>query len=303
MTLFEAIHNDSLAFVIRYLKGGGDPNLQNEMGSSLLHEAVYAGSLEMIRQLLRYGAEVNTVDAFGNTPMHVASIYGRKDAAYWLLQYSAHIDATTDHRPWTPLMLALNEGHHEMAQWLINQGADMDFLDPQQGWTPFLVACEQGMTDFSLDLIRRGARVDVRLTAGDAAGKSAIHLASYYGEVAIIRALVEEGVDINQIPEGGGLGPLHWCVYNHHQELFDYLLEMGADVNIQATGLYYSRTPLHFAVSGDRAYMTRRLLEMNADPLAKDQEGRSPLDIALDRFEESGLPIHEKVVLLLEKHI
>ncbi len=303
MTLFEAIQDNSLAFVVRYLKGGGDPNLQNETGSSLLHEAVYAGSIEMIRMLLRFGAQVNTVDAFGNTPMHVASIYGRQDAAYWLLQYGAQIDATTEHRPWTPLMLALNENHREMAQWLINQGADLDFLDPQQGWTPFLVACEQGMIDFSLDLIRRGARVDVRLTAGDARGKSAIHLASYYGEVEIIRALVEEGVDINQIPEGGGLGPLHWCVYNHHRELFDYLLDLGADVNIRATGLYYSRTPLHFAVSGGREYMIQRLLDANADPMAKDQEGRTPFDIALDRFEETGLAVHQKAVLLLERYI
>ena len=302
MTLFEAIHHNRLAFVERYLKGGGDSNLQNEMGSSLLHEAVYAGSVEMIRLLLRYGASVHTIDAFGNTVMHVASIYGRQDAAYWLLQYGADIDATTEHRPWTPLMLALNENNREMAQWLINQGADMDFHDPQQGWTPFLVACEQGLTDLTLDFIRKGAKLDVRLTAGDARGRSAIHLASYYGEVAIIQALVEEGVDVNQIPEGGGLGPLHWSVYNNHRNLFDYLLDIGADVNLQANGIYYSRTPLHFAVSGDRQYMIKRLLDANADILAKDKEGRSPLDIALDRFEETGLAVHQNTVLLLEKY-
>ncbi len=303
MTLFEAIIENRLAFVNRYLEGGGDPNLCNDTGSTLLHEAVYEGSIDMIRLLLAFGASVHKVDAFGNTPMHLAGIYGRQDAAFWLLHHGAEIDSTTEHRPWTPLMLALNENNREMAHWLIKRGANPDHVEPQQGWTPFLVACEQGLTDITLDLIQRGVQVDARLIAGDARGRSGVHLASYYGAVEIIRALVERGVDVNQIPEGGGLGPLHWAVYNHHQELFDYLLRLKPDVNLQAAGIYYSRTPLHFSVSGDREYMTMRLLQAGADPLFKDQEERSPLDIALDRFEETGLSVHERMILLLESFI
>lgn len=303
MTLFKAIQKNRLAFANRYLEGGGDPNLCNDIGSTLLHEAVCEGSIDMIRLLLTFGAAVDTVDAFGNTPMHLSGIYGRQDAAFWLLHHGAEIDCSTKHRPWTPLMLALNENNREMAHWLIKRGADPDHIEPEQGWTPFLVACEQGLTDITLDLIQRGVQVDVRLKAGDARGRSGLHLASYYGAVEIIRALVERGIDINQIPEGGGLGPLHWAVYNHHLELFKYLLHVNPDVNLQAAGIYYSRTPLHFSVSGDREYMTMRLLQAGADPLFKDQEERSPLDIALDRFEETGLSVHERMILLLESFI
>ena len=59
------------------------------------------------------------------------------------------------------------------------------------------------------------------------AGRSVIHLASYTGEVAV-DMLVSRGVDVNLIPDGGGLSPLHWAVYNEHVELVEYLLNQGA---------------------------------------------------------------------------
>lgn len=302
-TVIEAICAGKLARVRAYIRAGGDLGLRDEAGSTLLHIAVNEGQLNIVSLLLRSGALVNAVDAYGNTPMHIACIYGHRDIAELLLQYGADIDATTDLRPWTPLMIAINENYTEMVDWLIAKGANPNHVDADQGWTPLLIACDLGLKDLTLQLLERGVQVDVKVRAGDARGRSAIHLASYYGEVELVRALLQQGIDINQQPEGGGLSALHWAVYNGHLDLIEFLLGQGADVNIKASGLYQQRAPLHFAVAARSEHMAVMLLEAGADPLLKDAEGQSPLDMALMRLQEGGALVHERLWRLLESYI
>ncbi|MEZ4772989.1 MAG: ankyrin repeat domain-containing protein [Bacteroidia bacterium] len=303
MPVFEAVFNHDLQFLRRYLELGGNPNLKNEIGSTLLHEAVQEGDLEIVRHLLAHGASVNNLDGYGNTPMHVACIFGHRKVAEELVCFGAEIDSTSEMRTWTPLMLAINESYTDMAEWLIRQGANLNYVECNDGWTPLLVACEQGLKDMSIRLIKRGVKIDAKLTGGDVRGRSAIHLASYYGEVDIVKELLGQGQDINLTPEGGGLSALHWAVYNNHSRLLKFLLCQKAEVNICAGGIYQNRTPLHYAVSCDRPEMARLLLEYDADPLQKDDEGRHPVDLALKRFKETRLIRHEKMLTLLESYI
>lgn len=303
MSLFEAIRKSDISFVEAYLREGGEVNAPNENGSTLLHEAVYEGDITIVRMLLDYRADVNALDGYGNTPMHIACICGRKEIARLLLANGADVDPTSEGRTWTPLMLAMNEQYIDLAEMLIGLGANLNHVDDYEGWTPLLVACEQGLTEISLRLIDAGGKVDAKLIAGDGRGKSGIHLASYYGGIEIVRALLEAGVDVNTIPEGGGLTALHWAAYNKHLGLLEFLLESGADANIQADGIYQQRSPLHFAVVADSEEMTSLLLEYDANPVLKDQEGTTPLAIALERFAESGKPRYERMIKLLESYI
>jgi len=302
-TVVDAIRAGTLPTVRAYLRAGGDPERRDEMGSTLLHIAVLEGKLNIVSLLLRHGAQANATDAYGNTPMHIACLYGLKEIAELLLQYGADIDSTSDLRPWTPLMLAVNENYTEMVEWLLTHGANPNHVDVDQGWTPLLIACDLGLKDLTLQLLERGVRVDVRVQGGDARGRSALHLASYYGEVELVRALLQQGVDVNQQPEGGGLSALHWAVYNEHLDLIEFLLAQGADVNIRASGLYQQRAPLHFAVAARSEHMAVMLLEVGANPLQKDAEDQSPLDIALMRYREGGAVVYERLWRLLESYI
>ncbi|MEZ4825295.1 MAG: ankyrin repeat domain-containing protein [Bacteroidia bacterium] len=303
MPVFEAVINHDARFLKCYLEQGGNPNLKNETGSTLLHEAVQEGEVEMVRSLLAFGASVDILDSYGNTPMHVACIFGHKRVAETLIQFGAEIDSTSEMRTWTPLMLAINESYTDMAEWLIRQGANLNYVECSNGWTPLLVACEQGLRDMSIRLIKQGGRIDAKLTGGDVHGRSAIHLASYYGEVDIVRELLQQGQDINLVPEGGGLSALHWAVYNNHPRLLRFLLCNGAEVDICAEGIYQNRTPLHYAVACDRYGMARILLDNDADPLLKDAEGVRPVDLAVRRWNETRQARHEKFLSLLESYI
>lgn len=288
--------------LLAFLKAGGDPGILNEDGDSLLNLAVLHGHTDLLPILLEHGADIHQEDAFGNTPMHLASLTGNQQAAEFLIYQGAEIDITTKHRPWTPLMLAINTCHSEMAEWLIRKGADCNFVDREEGWTPLLVACDQGMPEFTCALIDRGAEVDATIHRGDARGRSAIHLASYYGHIAPIRALIRKGVDINLQPEGGGLTALHWAVYNHHHKLLAFLLEQGADPDLAAGGIYVGRLPLHYAVTERSEVMAEYLLKWGADPLKADHEGKSALRLALQCYQSTGLQVFQSLVSLMENY-
>jgi ankyrin repeat protein len=278
-------------------------NVRNDRGSTPLHEAVHEGFNEAVALMLKHHAPANEVDSFGNTPLHVACLFGNREAAKLLVAHGAEIDYTSEGRSWTPLMLALNESYIDMATWLINQGANLNHVDRQQGWTPLLVACDQGLSDMTLQLIEKGSQVDAKLTGGDAKGRSAIHLLAYNGEVEAIRVLLDQGIDVNLMPEGGGLSALHWAVYNNHVGLMQFLVERGANVNIRAGGIYQDRGPLHYTVSCMHPDMAAYLLRYGADPLLKDREGKTPVQMALERFRESASARNRKLLDLMESYI
>ncbi len=303
MPLFEAIENHDLEFVRQYLLQGGDPNVPDENGSSPLHEAVYQGDEEITRLLIAHGADIHQTDDYGNTALHVAALQGFQDQASLLVSQGAVVDAANESRTWTPLMLALNEGHTELAKWLLDAGADVNHVDPEEGWTPLLVACDQGLRDLSLLLIAKGAHTHACLTGGDGQGKYAIHLASYYGEAPIVRALVMSGVDINLLPANGGLAAIHWATYNPHLDLLEFLVQNGADVNIQASGIYQMRTPLHFAVASRREDLAHCLLTHGADPLLKDADRRTPFDLAKDGYKQSRDEVFTRLIRKMEEFV
>lgn len=299
-SVFSSIRMGRKPDLLAFLTAGGNPGVLSEDGDSLLNLAVLHGHADFLPILLDHGADIHQEDAFGNTPLHLASLTGNQQAAEYLLFSGAEIDITTKHRPWTPLMMAINTCHSEMAEWLITKGANYNFVDQQEGWTPLLVACDQGLHEFTCSLIDRGVEVDATIHHGDARGRSAIHLASYYGHIAPIKALIQKGVDINLQPQGGGLTALHWAVYNHHPKLLDFLLEQGADPDMGAGGIYVGRLPLHYAVTERSVPMAQALLDWGANPLLADHEGKSSLRLALQCYQSTELPVFQELVKLME---
>ncbi|MEO0895706.1 MAG: ankyrin repeat domain-containing protein [Bacteroidota bacterium] len=301
MSVFEAIKNHDLRFLYNYLKSGQNPNICDPLGYGLLHSAIHEGTLDLVDMLLRHGASAEQEDQFGNKPLQVACLFAKSDVVELLLAYDAYIDGISPKRPWTPLMIAVNERNDELATLLIEQGANVSFVEEEEGWTPFLVACDTGLKDVGMRLIREGVDLGAHVRSGDIAGRSAIHLVAYNGEVDLAEALVEKGVDVNSSPVGGGLSPLHWAVYNDHLDLLDFLLEKGADTNLPASGIYDNRTPLHYAVSCNRIHMLAPLLDHGADPLRADIEGRTPLDIAWQFYKEGQKSLYRDFIALIGK--
>jgi ankyrin repeat protein len=152
------------------------------------------------------------------------------------------------------------------------------------------------------------------------AGRRILHDAVAYNRPAVVRGLVERGVDVNKVDLKSGRTPLYNAAVRFNEELVGYFLANGADTSIRAAdganillstcqGLYEERqeeslnickrllehapsldvneqgssdqwTCLHWAAYAVHAEVVRLLLEHGADHTITECKGRVPRAVA-----------------------
>nr|KMM67101.1 hypothetical protein CPAG_03437 [Coccidioides posadasii RMSCC 3488] len=119
-------------------------------------------------------------------------------------------------------------GSHEkaMVRRLLDAGAPVNQYDAA-GETALHVATRHGNLNAAHVLLRAGAEVD----AISAHEWTPLHLACRYGYVDIARALVVFGADVNK-PGFHGWTALHYAVRGRHVNCARLLLEFGVEVDI-----------------------------------------------------------------------
>uniref|UniRef100_A0A2K6WF68 Acyl-CoA-binding domain-containing protein 6 n=1 Tax=Onchocerca volvulus TaxID=6282 RepID=A0A2K6WF68_ONCVO len=107
------------------------------------------------------------------------------------------------------------------------------------------------------------------------------------GNIEKLRSLLAGNLGLLNGNDENQLSALHWASDRGRLELVDFLVDAGADVNIQD---YSGQTPLHYvlfnqaivAVSCSHRSVVDFLLKKGADPTIADFEGNCPLDIVSD---------------------
>lgn len=155
-------------------------------------------------------------------------------------------------------------------------------------------ACQWGSYQVALFLLDHGAAVN----RVDHAGRSALLWTAPTGaSLKTIALLLERGADpsltarVHEDEEAGysrgssdeGLGGgatylMRSCSLGYDQ-IVRLLLQHGGS-NIDMRDLRAGRTALHFACESGKAGAAKLLLDWGADPFVKDEDGRSPLDVA-----------------------
>ena len=105
----------------------------------------------------------------------------------------------------------------------------------------------------------------------------------------MVDVLLAAGADVSYHPPLGGL-PLLAAVENQHRHMFEHLVDAAADSNCRTVTCW---TPLHITVDATlhdpvapeygwppTTALTRLLLARGADPVARDERGQTPLDVA-----------------------
>jgi ankyrin repeat protein len=271
-----------------------DPALLNardgEYAVTPLHVAAQRGGKEMIDLLLARGADPDVRSRGAWTPLHQAASSANLPAAQALLDKGAAVNAKNDTGR-TPLHLAAGgQRAHSAAvvELLIARKADVNAKD-DDGRTPLHLVRDRAMADL---LLAKGAD----LKAADARGGTPLHSAALYGHADVATALLAKGADVQAADRSGAL-PLHLAARGGYRVVVELLLLKGANLKLEDGSLW---TPLHCAAGGtfgsEASHLdtVRLLLDKGADPNAKTNLKRTPLDLA----RKNGF---KKVMELLEQ--
>ena len=180
-----AIHHNVDAATIQALqKAGGDINAVDSTGSTALMHASTTGAVSKVRVLLARGAKVDIAAPDGDTALITAAFSGWEDIVRLLLDHGAKVN-TQNSNGKTALLLTANGPHGPSAlaqkfyakrvramQMLLSKGANVN-LKAKNGSTPLMMASYYGNVEMVKALLKQHADV----TARDAKGRTALQIA------------------------------------------------------------------------------------------------------------------------------
>eukprot|EP00644_Phytophthora_capsici_P013486 jgi/Phyca11/115986/e_gw1.29.197.1 len=108
------------------------------------------------------------------------------------------------------------------------------------------------------------------------------------GDLESVKAFLASGGDANAKDENG-YTPLQAAVSYNHMELVVFLLAVGADVKLGDNDM---DTPLHRCESAECAKL---LLDHGADLNARNAEGQTPYDVAIEDEHEELKSLYENL--------
>ena len=251
--LLMACQNGNAAMIETLLKAGADANAVKTNGTTPLMMAAASGNADAVKTLLAHGANVNAKEsAHGQTALMFAAALNRAAVIRVLMANGADASVATGVRKLERVRFdqdgnVVEEKTGEKAPEKPEAAAEQD--DAAQ--TKARQAAE-AVQRSDLDLLAHALAfksVDYRLAkpaarAGDVAnrpprkvgpdfmgGMTALLYAAREGHMDAVRALVETGVDVNQV-NGDKLSPMVTAIMNGHLDLAKYLLDHGADPNL-----------------------------------------------------------------------
>ena len=299
------------------------------------------GYVQMTQTLLNAGADVHVVDSVtGASPLNKAAQSGVIEVARLLLKHGAFINLQSAIVGHTPLIDAVWSKKPAMVKFLLEQGAIInikghhgadvwEFVSNQETWTA-------GFTNPGQESWGKSIRqmLEECQKADEKAQKQPLMQAVLDGDLAKVKCLIAQGVDVNQsspIVGGGNDGqtPLLVACFFGHAEIVLELLKAGANphivdylmkatpchkgayggrpeavkavienskVDIKAQGPYNGYTALHDAVWHGHTEVVQVLLNTNIPLNLQGHDGKTPLDLAIEyRYKDIEAMIRMKM--------
>jgi len=224
---------------------GADVNVKNKAGMTAIVEAArlrYNRDTKPLQVLIAAKSDVNSRDLLGNTVLWHAADAGFSEAVALLLEKRADPNLANNSGD-TPLTWAAHSGNIQVLSQLIAAGAD---VNQQTTWGT--TALMQVVQKFSL-------------CSTSSTGPSVLDL------------LLQAKADVNAT-DNGRKTALMTAISNI--AAVEKLLEAKADV---AAADLQRDTALHHAARGGKAYVCELLLRGGADPRARNEQGKTPLEV------------------------
>jgi ankyrin repeat protein len=176
------------------------------------------------------------------------------------------------------LQFAVRKGHDKIAKLLLDNGADMEETD-KDGNTTLLTAGLNGREAIVKLLLDNGA--DVK--AVNKAGSSALYCAAYMGYAKVVEILLNNGTVANKNSKAAAgevvqlEAAFRVAALWGHIAVMKQLLEHGVDKNSADS---HGRNALHLTARGGHLEIFSYLMNLGLDPGGKDKRGFTTLHYA-----------------------
>jgi len=249
------LEDDDLAELNRLLGmfGLGEEEEAEEVERTPLFEAVHAQDLAAVRKIIKGGGDVNEVDGEGNTP----------------------------------LLIAVLTRNAKLVDELLKMGADPNKERPD-GKGPLFGAVRVGEEKIVQTLLKGGAEVDAPLSMDhngvEVGGCTALYIAAVLGHLPSCKVLASSGASL-EAANDLGYTPLMAAIEGDHEDVIDFFLKSGANVNpdaiatMEVEGLG-GAFPLYTATRKENLAVIKKLLKREADVNRTAPNGWTPLKSA-----------------------
>ena len=267
----------------RMISLGADANSITSIGWPCINRAAMQGMTEIVRALLDQGADPKlraAISGEGNqTALYWAAKHGHTSIVELVLDHEEENSTVWEAPGYNYPMLAAVENGHADALCLI-----LDRREEQIGRTKYLrtaleMAARKGHTSVVRLLLDRGAD----LADGECLSLAEAVKNGHYDTARTIMQSCSQGrfmITPSDLCEALISLPMSMAENKHPEEVESmgrYLLELGAS----PSGSPARNGPLHTAAQQGLKGLTRLLLQNGAQPLLKDGNHHTPLDVAI----------------------
>ncbi|PAA75698.1 hypothetical protein BOX15_Mlig025935g2 [Macrostomum lignano] len=270
--------------VIKLLELGADPNQQDKLGRTPLHSCAISKQEEICGILLKAGSDPQAADAEFMTPFHWACRRNQLNEAAHLADADLDVIAATDIQMRTGLHWAVLAGSIELVNYLLDKAAELpegcetvlNASDAQDKY-PVHYAVEVGNTELLVALLSRGADFHVV----DMEGRTPVQLAVKMGCIELVQNIFEHSEKLKHQAlkhrDMSGMTSLLIAAEQGHSELFEYLLEQGADFMVKDE---IGRTALMLSVGSGHHEIASVMIDKGVDVNASDSSRNTALHYA-----------------------
>lgn len=186
--------------LIEYLitKGAALPLNFKEGQTTPLHLTAKRGNMQFLQNLGEVSIEVDHRDSKGDTALHLASANGSFDVVKYLVEKGADI-TLINAKGLTPLHLAVRENHLEVVQFFLKQPKYADYDETSSSKPLVSLAVSSGSLELVQAIVTHGFDVDLAIEGHF----SPLCKAAHRGSFEIVRFLLEQGADVEDIVEFG----------------------------------------------------------------------------------------------------